>query len=404
MRHTQAITITAFIVLFIGSNNSEGRIITINPNGGAEFTTITAALEASAEGDRLLIQEGKYTEEIVLKNHQTLEGEGNVILSNPNGTTITTAGNNEIRNISIIGSGQHGIAGTDVESIVIESVLIESFNLQKSIARKVVPFGYDATYEAIYLNSSGTIASKIFLKKIQIMNGFGGGINISSYKSSSIQCILDNVEVRNIDASKFITFPSDFPASPGFPGLFLFSADISTLECTIENMEAKEIGNSGDGILVQTNDTSTMKLTIRRYFFDDPTDIGGPISQGLEFASGSPNSSIYAMMENSDILNAQRSSIGNFNWFGTNNGLIDLGGGELGSEGRNRFIGSPFHFDGADSLPITAKNNFWGENFESDLSIHSWQGKLSVDYEPFLEDDPRPNGFDSSVSNWDIYE
>lgn len=382
---------------------AETKVIVVSQDVQEEFLTLSAALEASSEGDTIRVLEGEYEEALALKKNQLLVEEGNVVLSNPEGTTITTSSVNEIRNITIIDSGLYAITGNDVESLVIENVEIREFNTLKQIARNNDPYGYETTYEAIYLESSGSVDSTINLTNIEILNGYGGGINIASKGASTLICQFHEIEIQKIDASTFISHPSSFPGSPGFPALFLLSADQSIINASVENMDVQEVGDSGDGILAQANDSSTLHLDVYRFRYNDPTDISGQITQGIEFASGSSNTTVYAKIEESDILNSNRSAIGNFNWFGEIQGVIDLGGGELGSRGLNRFIGNAFHFDGASPLPISAENNYWG-NSDGAVDIHIWQGTFDIDNIPYLENDPRPmtSGIDRSM--WQIYE
>ena len=69
----------------------------------------------------------------------------------------------------------------------------------------------------------------------------------------------------------------------------------------------------------------------------------------------------------------------------TASSIIDLGGGGLGSAGRNRI------FDNTDAVQssnydVVAKNNWWGSPEGPSSSL--LEGSATFDFEPFLTEDP----------------
>lgn len=379
-----------------------GRELVIDSNGGGDFASIAEAIAASAEGDTLVLKAGTYKEAVELKDGQTLTGEEGAVLANPAGTVVAAAANNAIRNLRIERAGLHAIVGESVESIEIANVEIQQFNLMEEIARVGDKYQDEQTYEAISLTVSGGAGASISISDVQIADGKGGGVYIESLQESTVNAVVRNVAVRDIDASGFIAIPPGFPASAGFPGIKLSSAGTSTMDVLIEDVLVQNVGYSSDGLMASSNGQSTLNLTVRRYTCDDPAVLSGPISEGINLG-GEPASTMNVMVEESNFLNSNNAGFSVFNWDGVNNGVIDLGGGELGSRGLNRFIGNVYHFDGADPLPISAENNYWG-NGDGFLEIHVWQGEFEIDNEPYLESDPRPGA--SAVENhlWRIYE
>src|SRR4030043_1692957 len=85
-------------------------VITVNANGGADYTTISDALAAASSGDAVYIYPGTYTGNITIPDGVAIIGADRIstIIQAPSGSrgpTITLNGNNRISNLTVNGNG-----------------------------------------------------------------------------------------------------------------------------------------------------------------------------------------------------------------------------------------------------------------------------------------------------------
>lgn len=120
---------------------------------------------------------------------------------------------------------------------------------------------------------------------------------------------------------------------------------------------------ASDGVQISNSGSNTIvNVTIRRTKFinANPRQVGGAVSVNVEGAQGS-GSKISLMMEDSEIVGSAAFAFAN-----TNNSksspvaVIDLGGGPLGSKGRNIITGSAKGAFSVQNIHVSAKNNWWG--------------------------------------------
>ena len=75
----------------------------------------------------------------------------------------------------------------------------------------------------------------------------------------------------------------------------------------------------------------------------------------------------------------------------TDSSIIDLGGGELGSAGRNRIFDNANNAVQSFNYDVVAKNNWWGSPEGPSSSL--LEGDATLKFEPFLTKDPNLSPF-----------
>jgi len=105
-------TLTEYIVdeTDVGGGNflAAGSFLTVDAAGGAQYTTITAALAAATTGDEILVYPGTYAENITINDSVRVKGFGfaqNVIIAGADttGTRVTINGTGTLREITVVG-------------------------------------------------------------------------------------------------------------------------------------------------------------------------------------------------------------------------------------------------------------------------------------------------------------
>ena len=136
------------LVLAAGSGGAEGKTITVDDDGGANYEKIQDAINASEEGDTVIVETGIYNENVIVNKSISIKGNGNdtEINGNKNSATISIISDNVeietllitngnsifvsgiiinanytvIRNNSITCPGSYGITISDSHSSLIE--------------------------------------------------------------------------------------------------------------------------------------------------------------------------------------------------------------------------------------------------------------------------------------------
>ena len=74
-----------FIILLMCWKNGSASIITVDDDGGADYTTIQNAIDNATEGDTIRVYEGNYSESIII-------GKSISIIGNGSASTVITGG------------------------------------------------------------------------------------------------------------------------------------------------------------------------------------------------------------------------------------------------------------------------------------------------------------------------
>ncbi|MCK4614913.1 MAG: right-handed parallel beta-helix repeat-containing protein, partial [Thermoplasmata archaeon] len=86
------------LLCVLGSNESSAETITVDKNGGADYTTIQPAIENSTDGDLIKIMPGHYYETLEINNSISMIGENRVtIFGNNSDTDVITINANDVQ-------------------------------------------------------------------------------------------------------------------------------------------------------------------------------------------------------------------------------------------------------------------------------------------------------------------
>jgi len=114
------------LATFLLLNGASARVVNLNTTG--EFDTIQAAVDNASDGHHLIVNEGDYTENVLLNKTLTLTANGTVTV-NANDTNKpvfnVTAHNTQIRGFTII-NGSHGICLDSSNNSIISNNTITS--------------------------------------------------------------------------------------------------------------------------------------------------------------------------------------------------------------------------------------------------------------------------------------
>jgi hypothetical protein len=121
--------------------------------------------------------------------------------------------------------------------------------------------------------------------------------------------------------------------------------------------------SASDGVQVSNSGSnSIVNVTIRRtkIINASPRQVGGAVSMGVEGAQNS-GSKLTLLIEDSELTGSSAFAFANTNQSkGAPVAVVDLGGGPLGSKGRNIITGNAKGAFSVQRIQVTAKNNWWG--------------------------------------------
>ena len=178
-----------------------------------------------------------------------------------------------------------------------------------------------------------------------------------------------------------------FLMGPPFPGPEGY-CDGCKLKLVIEDSDFENPVT--DGIqLINFGSNSILEVEIRNTRIVDaqPKQVGGGLSLLAQNADNT-GSRTSLLVENSDIIGSSGYGFAVSDQGEGHTAVIDLGGGELGSAGNNRFVGSATGEVQLINSVAVAKNNWWGGEAPR-IDGEGDGSKLESD--PVLEVDPRPN-------------
>jgi len=164
------------LVLAAGSGEAEGRTITVDDDGGADYEKIQWAIDNATEGDTILVYEGTYYENVVVNKTLTLIGNGS------EKTTIDGGGSGDVVKITADWCNMSGFTVTGGSTgMVVES----DSNLITGSTIRDNPRG------GIYLHESNSST----IQDNTIMNNSGdGGVHVHD---SNANTILNNAILNN---------------------------------------------------------------------------------------------------------------------------------------------------------------------------------------------------------------
>lgn len=157
---------------------------------------------------------------------------------------------------------------------------------------------------------------------------------------------------------------------------------------TLEILDSVFENTITDGIqLTNYGSNSVLDLAIRntKIIGANPQQAGGAISliAQNQYNTGSRTK---LLVENCDLINSGRFGFAITDRSGEYSSTVDLGGGDLGSVGHNRIVGSAEAEIRVLNANPVAKHNWWGGG---EPRVDMEGEKSTVDLEPALETDPR---------------
>ena len=157
-------------------HSSHHNVLRVGVHG--QFQTIQAAVDASHDGDTIVVAAGTYTEQVVVSGHNnlTIEGLPGAVLDAP--TTLQQTGVSPTSGRSVDGL----ITVLNSKNVTIESLKVDGLQHGDSFAAAQ----NDPTMAGItYLNSSGTIDSVTVTGIRESDAGFGDQRNVGIYVSNT---------------------------------------------------------------------------------------------------------------------------------------------------------------------------------------------------------------------------
>ncbi len=192
MRFQQCIRIAACSVLVL-ITGARADIITVGPNG-EDYTTINAAINASADGDEIVVSAGVYAEQLAIQNQRR---------------TIRAAGNGEV-----IVSGQNTYTPVRVGGVN-SHIILDSITIRDGFSM------FDAG--GISIHGSAFVEMNNCVIEDNHAGELGGGIYCESY------AVIRNCLIRNNTAGG---------SGGGAATSILFSGEARFVDCVFENNQA----------------------------------------------------------------------------------------------------------------------------------------------------------------------
>ena len=393
---------------------------------GQPFASLADAEAASGPGDAIVVlhvpaERAALDGGITLKDCQKLLGTfPSTTIASPEATrskitngagdAVVLADYNEVAGLHIESPGRHAIVATNATGADIHDNLITGWN---QLELDDVPFfGFPFSRAGVMLDTDAGV-NEIYISDNVMRDASSTAIAVraSGGGSEALAEVHGNV-IDNIDGSG-VFFGGRTPAILGT------SWDGATVNLTVANTTVDNIANRSDGIaaLACRGSTSTgcsgagsggeMNLVVRHYSYRDTDGVSTNNSNGLETVT-IPGARTTLLMEYSDIIGAFGFGLDPFNFLGKPTAdIIDLGGGALGSVGQNRIFGNGVGGTRANlflfNADVVAENNWWGtpDGLQLDCpfpiapdgsscAFIDIAGINTLDFEPFLTEDPRP--------------
>lgn len=319
----------------------------------------------------------------------------NTTLARANGSAVTLANYNEVANLHIDSPGTHGIIGVSVTGADIHDNLISGFNSLRVVDEMPI-LGRPGGKEGIRLLATGQVAIEAILRNNVIEDGVSGALLVLALDDAAVAVLVEGNSIADLDGSTFL-FGGKSPA------IGVVGFDRASVRITIRRTSVDNVANFSDGLTTVALDESSLDLDIQEYSYSDTAGVSGS-GNGIETIT-QPEARTTLLLEKSDISGSGGVGFLVANFFGNPGGdVIDLGGGALGSVGQNRIFdsGRSGHREniGLLNADTVALQNWWGRSdglrFDcpnpapEGFSCARLVGNSSLDFVPFLTEDPRP--------------
>ena len=152
--------------------------IVVDQNGGGQFTTIQAAINAASSGDTVKVWPGYYdTEQVNLNKNITLMGSGyenTVITGNFNPTILMSSGKLQWFQISSTGGRGIDLSGGTVKNCVIVGSSSHGINVPSGTSQIINCVLYQNGGYGIYALSTGVVNVTNCISRVNGSGGFYG--------------------------------------------------------------------------------------------------------------------------------------------------------------------------------------------------------------------------------------
>ncbi len=272
-----ALCAALFAVLVIVTDDVEGRTITVDDDGGADYTKIQAAIDAAEDGDTVRVYEGTYYGNVIVNKSIDLVGDGS------EATTIDGQGTNSVVRVEsewvnmsgfkVTGSGDDGI-DSGILALSSNHCYIHDVNVT-------------GTYNGIYLSrcSYSSIIGCTFsnIEKVGVMlygDGYGGhhivenvsivgcnrGIKIDQMDNFIRNCSIVQSKVGIELSNGHRTSIEDCTINDSVSGIKVGSMDrVSISDCRISNCSKGVTQGNGEDFIIENSvleDSRSMGLEL----------------------------------------------------------------------------------------------------------------------------------------------
>jgi M6 family metalloprotease-like protein len=369
----------AVVVCVMSAGVGAAAVITVDDSGGADFTSIQAAVDAAAEGDTIEVRSGTYVENVDVNKQLTLIGEGadavTVQAANA-GDHVFEVGANwvDIYWVNISGFTVTGATGRDVAGIYLDDADYCSISDINTSNNQYGIYLYSSSGNKLTNNTASNNDYGIYLYPSSNQNTLTSNTaNLNSYGiyllRSNSNTLTDNTANSNsygitLSTSSYNTLKSNTASNNDY-GIYLYYSSSSTFTDNTAN-------SNSYGIYTYYSSSST---------FTDNT--ANSNSYGITLLTSSINT-----LQNNTATNSNDGhgiSLGyssNYNMLIKNTANSNNGSGIYQySSSNNKLIGN------------NASNNYYGISLISSSNNLIYQNNLinNINY----------NAYDGVSNNWD---
>jgi hypothetical protein len=265
---------------------------------------------------------------------------------------------------------QIGSPGADAEGVFVNPA--ESGTLIETVDRNVyiTGIGGASTNGFEYILSNGNANSRVTISNSFFRDNPGDMLEVFNYGAgSSTNLVLDNVTVEQTTISVGVpsyAIPPGTAAQTGNLGeCLMLSSDGAKNSTTLQMINSSLTGCDNNGIQITGNHaTGNGDGDLQDFVVEiDNSTISGSRFYNLWINTVTPLTNLKVRVQDSDLSGSSSGVAVAFDQQPTGataNAAIDLGGGSLGSEGRNCIFGGEIFDLEAARYMVAAEHNWWG--------------------------------------------
>jgi len=249
---------------FLWCSPAEGRVITVDDDGGADYTWIQSAIYDAEDGDTIKVYEGTYTERFAIYDSISLigngtgnttidgDGTGSVVTIrsdhvNITGFTITGSGNKwkEFDSGIFIESGYNNISGNNISDNRYPIYLFNDWN-SESISNTISNNDLYSNYNDIYLSEG---SHNTTISDNHIFGNYHSGISVfgsnhTTILNNTIEVITNGIYLSNANFTTILNNMISLDDTVGFE--FENSYQMNIRNNTLTNSTIRMSGTQRD--------------------------------------------------------------------------------------------------------------------------------------------------------------